>query len=123
MDFTFQKQEKLKHKKLIEMLFTEGKSISLFPLRIVYLQIEHNGGMPLQIGFSVPKRNIKKAVDRNRVKRQLREAYRLNKNEIYNSIDKKFIMMVIFMGNKKMNSQFIKSGMIKVLQKFVKSVS
>ena len=123
MDFTFRKQEKLKHKKLIEILFSEGKSISVFPLRIVFLENDHDGNKLLQVGFSVPKRLIKKAVDRNRIKRQLREVYRLNKKEFYKSIDKKYIMMVVFMDDKKYDSSILNTKMINIFDKFIKSIS
>lgn len=123
MDFTFSKQEKLKHKKLIETLFSEGKSVTVFPLRIVFLENDHDGSKPLQVSFSVPKRLIKRAVDRNRIKRQLRESYRLNKNEIYNLLDKKYIIMVVFMDDKKYDSSILNTKMIKIFEKFIKSIS
>jgi len=123
MDFTFSKQEKLKHKKLIETLFSEGKSVTVFPLRIVFLENDHGGSKPLQVSFSVPKRLIKRAVDRNRIKRQLRESYRLNKNEIYNLLDKKYIIMVVFLDGKKHDSSILNIKMIKIFEKFIKSIS
>ncbi len=123
MDFTFSKQEKLKHKKLIETLFSEGKSVTVFPLRIVFLENDHDGNKLLQVGFSVPKRLIKKAVDRNRIKRQLREVYRLNKKEFYKSINKKYIMMVVFMDDKKYDSSILNTKMINIFDKFIKSIS
>jgi len=54
MRFTFNKEEKLKSKKLIEQLFEQGKSISEFPLRMVYLKMEHPSKYPVQVSFSVP---------------------------------------------------------------------
>jgi len=123
MDLTFNKQEKLKHKKLIETLFKEGKSITLFPLRIVFLQKDHDKDKPLQVGFSVPKRLIKKAVDRNRIKRQLREAYRLNKKDFYKRIEKKYIIMIIFIDDNEYDSSNINTKMIKIFKKFIISIS
>jgi ribonuclease P protein component len=80
----FGKQEKLKSRKLIEELFARGKSINVFPIRISYifsnLQVDEKS--LLQVGVSVSKRNFKSAVDRNRIKRLLREAYRLQKKEL-----------------------------------------
>jgi ribonuclease P protein component len=90
---TFPKAEKLKHRKSIDALFTAGKAFTAFPLRVVYLLPaapeateaalgnEPARVMP-QVGVSVSKRSFKHAVDRNRVKRLLREAYRLHKHAL-----------------------------------------
>jgi len=122
MEFKFQKQEKLKRKKLIEQLFKEGKSVTIFPLRLFYLQCEHGGIKPIRAGFSVSKKKFKRAVDRNRIKRQLREAYRLNKAEVYKLIDKKYIIMIIFVDNKKYDSRHINLKTIRILKKFLERV-
>ena len=100
MRFTFGKQEKLKSRKLIGKLFEEGKSVKKFPIRLVYLQTEHTSDFPIQAGFSVPKRNFKKAVDRNRIKRLLREAYRHQKGSLYQELEKPYVFMFTFMGKK-----------------------
>lgn len=84
--------DRLKSRKTIELLFTEGKSFSIFPFRILY-SISSIGNMAaennatnnnenLQVGVTVSSRNFKKAVDRNRIKRLMREAWRLQKNEL-----------------------------------------
>jgi len=80
----FGKTEKLKSRKLVEELFARGKSLHLFPIRISYkfLPLLGNEKTTLQVGVSVSKRNFKKAVDRNRIKRLLSEAYRLQKQEL-----------------------------------------
>ena len=78
---TFTKEERLKSRKLIEQLFKEGKSFSVFPFRILYIFLENNIA-PLQSGFAVSAKTFKKAVDRNRIKRLMREAYRLEKNSL-----------------------------------------
>ena len=82
MKYTLGKEERLKSRKLIGSLYEEGKSIKAFPLIMVYIQTEHTSDYPCQVGVSVPKRNFKKAVDRNRIKRLMREAYRLQKNHL-----------------------------------------
>tara|TARA_B100000795_G_scaffold269897_1_gene261000 strand:- start:9147 stop:9386 length:240 start_codon:yes stop_codon:yes gene_type:complete len=79
MKQTLGKKERLKSKKLIGRLYTEGSSVKAFPLRMVYLQTEHTSDFPAQVGVSVAKRTFKKAPDRNRLKRLMRETYRLQK--------------------------------------------
>ena len=80
MKFTFNKKDRLKSQKLIEKLFLEGKSVSSFPLKLIYLKTQVSGAHVIKAGVSVSKRNFKKAVDRNRIKRLLRECYRLNRD-------------------------------------------
>lgn len=77
--FTLGKDERLKRRKIIEQLFGEGKSVSVFPIRVQYRLYKEGLALPLQAGFSASSRQFKRAVDRNRIKRQMREAYRLQK--------------------------------------------
>ena len=98
MKFTLGKKERLKSKKLIEQLYAEGKSIKVFPFRMVFLQVQHTSDFPCQVGFSVPKRNFKLAVSRNRIKRLMRETYRLQKNIVYDKVDKPYVFMISYIG-------------------------
>jgi len=82
ISYKFSKNEKLKSKTAIELLFSKGKSIHAFPLRVVYLKKINCTGTLVNAGVSVPKKNIKLAVNRNLLKRRNREAYRLNNNEL-----------------------------------------
>ena len=79
-------EEKLKSKKTIDKLFNEGKSVSQNGFTLVYLTGPLNTFYPAQAGFSVPKKSFKHAVDRNRIKRLMREAYRLNKKTFYEKL-------------------------------------
>lgn len=97
---TYPEKEKLKSRKLIKKVFEEGKTIKSYPVLIRYVQIENDSN---NVGVSVSKRNFKKAVDRIRIKRQLREAYRLNKEELTHS-GSKFAVMIIFIGRKEIPS-------------------
>jgi ribonuclease P protein component len=84
--FTLGKEERLKSRKQIEQLFDKGKSIVITPFRVYFLIDEmlnaQHSMFNVQFGVGVSARNFKKAVDRNRVKRLTREAWRLQKNEI-----------------------------------------
>jgi len=79
--FTLGKDERLKSRKQLEQLFAEGKKITVAPFRISYL-ILPSEKPSLQFGVGVSNKNFKRAVDRNRIKRLVREAWRLGKNEL-----------------------------------------
>ena len=76
--FTLGKNERLKSRKQIELLFSEGKKFSMTPFKVHYL-FDESATQPLQFGVGVSNKNFKKAVDRNKIKRRIREAYRLQK--------------------------------------------
>ena len=117
---TFRKEEKLKKKNLITELFTSGKSMSVFPLKLVYLEMDHDSDYKIKAGVSVSKRNFKKAVDRNSIKRLMRETYRKNKYLIYDSEDtKKHIFMFIYQGKKEESYQVIEERMVKLIDRFI----
>jgi len=118
MNFKFPPSEKLKSRKLIETLFAEGKNVKSFPLLLVYLPLEHESDALFQVGFSVSKRKFKHAVDRNRVKRLMREAYRLNKNNLLEKHTKKHILMFIYISNNILTYNEIEAAMLKVFRKF-----
>ena len=98
MNTKFSNKEKLKSKKLIDQLFTEGNSISAHPLRLVFIETLFDDAVKLKVGVSVSKRNFKKAVDRNKIKRLLREAYRLNKGLYFNNITTQYAFMILYIG-------------------------
>lgn len=117
---TFSKEEKLKKKNLITELFASGKSASVFPLKMVYLENDHDSPFKVQAGVSVSKRNFKSAVDRNRIKRLMRESYRKNKYLIYNDDDtKKHILMFIYQAKTEVSYQKMEEKMIDLIQKFL----
>ncbi|TVZ56206.1 ribonuclease P protein component [Lutibacter sp. Hel_I_33_5] len=119
MKFTLGKQERLKSRKLIEKLYIEGNSIKTFPFRMVFLQVKHTSDFPVQAGFSVPKRNFKNAVDRNRLKRLMREVYRLQKEIVYTNADIPYIFMISYIGKEEFPYTELYTKMEKLLNKFV----
>lgn len=123
MKFTYSKKEKLKSKKLIDKLFTEGQSVSAFPLRLVYIQTSFDENIVGKTGVSVSKRNFKTAVDRNRIKRLLREAYRLNKAEYFNNITTQYAFMILYFGKDKPTFTEVENRMKLLFEKFQTKVS
>ena len=120
MGFTFKKDEKLKSKKLIEKLFLEGKFIKKHPIKVAILKVNEFAIKKMnKVGFSVPKKNFKSAVDRNRIKRQLRETYRLNKH-IIDEFEENFVMMFIYTDTKKRDYDFLNEKMKEILTEIVK---
>ena len=104
--YTLAKAERLCSKKLIERLFSGGNnSFPAFPLRVVYMWISsEEGTADASMMISVPKKRFKHAVKRNRVKRQVREAYRLNKHILLDAIkaseeNRRFVLAFIWFDN------------------------
>jgi len=117
-DFTYSKTEKLKSRKIIDLLFSEGKSISKYPLRLVYAPIEGNNEK-LLFGVSVSKRNFKNAVDRNYFKRVLRECYRLNKHVLHANLDKPYAMMFFYQTKERLSYQEIHEKTQQIFEKWI----
>jgi len=87
--FKFTKEERVTGDKRIETLFAEGRSFMAYPFRVVFLETAHPLAMPLSILVSIPKKRLKSAVHRNRMKRLAKEAYRLNKHLIEDALLRK----------------------------------
>ena len=92
----FTKSERLSRKSVVERLYAEGRSVAAFPLRAVYLPLEPEEGEPsASVLVSVSKKRFRHAVDRNLVKRRLREAYRLNKHPFVEALQQKECRMAV----------------------------
>ena len=119
---TFKKQERIVSNKLIETLFEKGNSQSLaaFPVRIVYAIQEHSGnGAPVQILISVSKKRFKHAVDRNRVKRQIRESYRKHKTIVTDILPegKQLLIAFIWLSDQHLGTEEIEKRIVSLLRK------
>ena len=111
---TFPKSERLSSKKIIDTLFTEGITLKSYPFVIKYIVLSEDNLANHQILFSVSKRNFKKAPDRNRIKRQLKEAYRLNKEKLFDT-EKNYAIAYIYTLNKKLPYTELENKLIESL--------
>ena len=123
MKFTYPKNEKLKSKITIDLLFSKGKSVSKYPLRLVFVESDY--GIPkdseqkIKMGVSVSKKYFKHAVDRNYFKRVLRETYRLNKHLLVDHLDKPYAMMFFYQTKDRLSYEEINTKTIQLFEKFV----
>jgi ribonuclease P protein component len=120
---TFPKSERLSSKKIIEELFNKGSSVYLYPFRLIILgKNAENRDFP-QILITVPKKNFKKAVDRNRIRRQIKEVYRKNKSTIFS--EKIAIMplylAIIYSAKEKMEYKELEKKLISIFLRFTKA--
>ena len=115
----FKKTERLNSHTIIEKLFAGGnKSIPAFPVRIVYMPVEDENAPTVSILISVPKKRFKRAVKRNQVKRQIREAYRKNKHTLINALEAKGMKMVmafIWLDNKIYTTAEVEERVVRLL--------
>lgn len=127
MTETFHKEERIVSRKQIEMLFGGGTSQSLaaFPLRVVYMtQALPMGEAPVQILVSVPKKHFKHAVDRNHVKRQIREAYRLNKAILYDVLapNEQLLIGFIWLSNQHYPTPVVAQHVVSLLHRIAEKL-
>ncbi len=123
MNFTYLKKDKLKSKKLIEQLFSGGKAVTVYPLRLIYLKTEFDDGSKLKTGVSVSKRLHKTAVARNSIKRLLRETYRLNKPLYFNNSSASYAFMILYLSKDGTTFDKLNKTMKLLLEKFSNSTS
>jgi len=119
---TFRKRERMVSNLLIEALFDSGKSrsVSAFPLRAVYQTTERReGSAPVQVLISVPKKRFHHAVDRNRVKRQIREAYRRHKELLWQQIpdDKMVLLGFVWLSDRHSPTVEVERRLVSILQR------
>ncbi|MGL5111674.1 MAG: ribonuclease P protein component [Flavobacterium sp.] len=118
MDFSYPKEEKLKSKITIGLLFTGGKSVSKYPLRLVYCPLAKEEKQPIKMGVSVSKKYFKKAVDRNYFKRVLRETYRLNKHLLLDAVAEPQAFMFFYQTKERLSYAEINAKTIQLFEKF-----
>jgi ribonuclease P protein component len=119
MSFRFPKKEKLKSRKLIELLFTEGSAITRFPLRLLYLEKELPKDTQVQAAVTVSRKAFRNAVSRNRIKRLMRESYRLNKALVFNNIEGNFAFLFLYLGKEMPTFNEVERTMQSLLKNFI----
>lgn len=128
MNQNYPKHEKLKSKKIIDLLFAKSQTVTKYPLRLVYVPLSEedytylknqNSDLEMiQIGVSVSKKYFKKAVDRNYFKRVLRECYRKNKHLLIDKLDKPHAFMFFYQSKDRLTYKEIEEKTIQLFEKF-----
>lgn len=122
MNFSYPKSEKLKSKTAINLLFSEGKSVSKYPLRLVYRKADPEFDKNSKIGVSVSKKYFKKAVDRNYFKRVLRETYRLNKHLLMDNLPEPYVFMFFYQTKDRLTYEEINTKTVQLFEKFLTEI-
>jgi len=124
--YTFKKEERLCNKKLIDGLFHSGSSFLCYPFKVSWL-LNPEQQVCTQVLFSVSKRRFKHAVDRNLIKRRMREAYRLNKQQqlydVLTSADKRIVLSLGYIGKEVVAYELVEKKMLKLLSQLCNEVA
>ena len=113
--FSFPRSERLSKEIWIRELFERGSSFYFHPFKVLYLPHPDSGSTTTQVLFSVPKRQFKRAVDRNTIKRRLREAYRLNKSGLHDP--EKWLIAYIYTAKTILPSETFQQKVLGTIQK------
>jgi ribonuclease P protein component len=108
---------RIKRKKIFDLLFSEGESLFVYPFKLIYVRTELPGGVPYQAAFAVSKKKFKKAVLRNRVKRLMREVFRLNSGQLEGV--QNLAILFIYVSNREESFDFLQRQMKELLKKLI----
>ncbi len=117
-DYRFPKRERLARKKLWEAVFRRGSRLKAYPLALYYYRTGLPEDVPVQAGFAVPSKSFRKAVDRNRLKRLMREAYRLEKPGAFNNIEGSYAFVFLYLGREIADFSEVSHAVKTLLHKF-----
>jgi|SRR6476659_1203714 ribonuclease P protein component len=123
--YSFQKEERLCSKKLLTTLFNNGSSFLLYPFRVTWLySSESKQDFPVQLLTAVPKKRFKSSVDRNSIKRKIKEAYRLNKGEyLYAPLQEhKILLSLNYVGNQIHEFDYIQKKLLATFSLLLKKM-
>lgn len=126
-EFTLGKEERLKSNQSIQELLEHGRTVSSFPLKIYWhFSPDKQQKYPVRAAISVPKRKFRRAVDRNLMKRRLREVYRLNKDDLYQSLDQhqqKIQLIILFLSDEFIPYAQLENKMRDILRQLINKLS
>jgi ribonuclease P protein component len=121
VSYSFTKEEKLCSQKVIGEMFLSGDTFLCYPLKVVWINtVAHNAQYHVQAAFSVPKRNFKRAHDRNLIRRKIRECYRYQKNKLYGFFEfyeRGIAMIIVYIGKEEPEFHQLETAMGKVINK------
>jgi ribonuclease P protein component len=125
--YTFKKEERLCNKRLLEELFHKGSSFLCYPFRVSWRLADAAQAVPVQVVFPVPKKRYKHAVDRNLIRRRMREAYRLHKQqnlyEFLNQANIKLTLSLSYIGKEIEPYQLMEKKMLKLFTQMCELVN
>ncbi|MFM1932909.1 MAG: ribonuclease protein component [Bacteroidota bacterium] len=122
----FQKHERLYHRKVLDAVFKEGKTLKEYPMMLLYLPVSESREVPARCAVSVSKRNFKRAVHRNRIKRLMREVWRHQKNDVYTFLTEgntQLAMVWLFVGKELPNHQLIARKITSLCQRLKEDIA
>jgi ribonuclease P protein component len=123
--FSYNKKEKLKSRKQLQQIFSTGKTFSIFPLKVLYQLADEQDNI-IKTGVGVSKKNFKKAVDRNRIKRLLRECYRTQKIPLHNCLlnnKKKLAVFILYIDKVMPEYNLIQQKILLVTERLIKALN
>lgn len=119
MSQSFHKTERLKSKIIFDELIASGSSVKKYPFILVWKKLNVDQSYPIKIAFSVPKKRFPLAVERNEIKRKIREAYRLKKSGIYANLNNNYAILLIYTPKKKIKRDFLNNKLTLIFECFI----
>lgn len=119
MSQSFHKTERLKSKIIFDELIASGLSVKKYPFILVWKKLNVDQSYPIKIAFSVSKKRFPLAVERNEIKRKIREAYRLKKSGIYANLNNNYAVLLIYTTKKKIKRDFLNNKLTLIFESFI----
>lgn len=119
MSQSFHKTERLKSKIIFDELIASGSSVKKYPFILVWKKLNVDQSYPIKIAFSVPKKRFPLAVERNEIKRKIREAYRLKKSGIYANLNNNYAVLLIYTPKEKIKRDLLNNKLTLIFERFI----